>query len=302
MHAAIESFLSFLSLEKGLSENTIKSYRYDLEQFFKYVAECSSWEFVKKEHVEHWLCALEDLKVRSRARKITCLRRFFNYLLQKNFIQEPPVQLLKQPRLAPSLPHVLKLQEIERLQNSMSLSTPQGLRNRAMISVMYACGLRISELCKLQLQDLYLSEGFVKVYGKGSKERLVPIGHLAQEHLKIYLQEARPKLQKAKSGSWVFLSQNGSAISRKTFWLYLKAYAERVGIKNLKPHLLRHSFATHLLLNGADLRSIQAMLGHSDISTTQIYTHLDPQKLQETYNRCHIRAFEKNSTDDADSR
>ena len=156
---------------------------------------------------------------------------------------------------------------------------------------MYSCGLRVSEVCKLLLQNLFLEENFLKIYGKGSKERLVPIGSIAKEHLIFYLVHGRPKLQKKNSGNFVFLSRVGKSISRKTFWVHLKQYAQAIGIPtNVSPHLLRHTFATHLLCNGADLRSIQTMLGHSDISTTQIYTHLDATQLRETYDKYHLRA------------
>ena len=163
------------------------------------------------------------------------------------------------------------------------------MRDRAIISLMYGCGLRVSEVCNLLLQNIFLEENFLKIYGKGSKERLVPLGSVAKEHLIFYLVHGRPALFKKNSGNFVFLSQRGGAISRKTFWLNLKKYAQALGL-TIKPHLLRHTFATHLLRNGADLRSIQAMLGHSDISTTQIYTHLNPSELQATYKRCHIRS------------
>ena len=213
-------------------------------------------------------------------------------MLRKNSVlAKNPMEHAVAPKLQRTLPHALTLSNMEQLQGGTILSTPNGLRDRAMISLMYGCGLRVSEVCNLPLQAIFSNEGFLKIFGKGSKERLVPLGTVAQVHLEAYLVHGRPKLLKRNSGSFVFLSQRGRAISRKTFWVHLKRYARDIGLSvPVKPHLLRHTFATHLLCNGADLRSIQAMLGHSDIATTQIYTHLDPSQLQETYNRCHTRA------------
>lgn len=286
----VNDFVGYLNLECGLSENTQKSYRYDLMQF----AERVSIDFhceVNVKQIDRWLDFLINEKPASRARKITSVSRFFEYLIEKGVLKQNPMEHILHPKIKRELPHVLSLSDIEQLQNAMSLSTPQGLRDRAMISIIYGCGLRISEACKLLLQDVFLDEAFLKIYGKGSKERLVPLGSIAKSHLQAYLIKARPLLLKKNSGNFVFLSQRGSAISRKTFWLNLKHYAENIGLAfNVKPHLLRHSFATHLLNNGADLRSIQAMLGHSDISTTQIYTHLDPSHLQEAYDKFHLRA------------
>ena len=287
----IERFLGYLHLERGLSDNTQASYRYDLLQFWK-CAHVDSWESVTERTIESWQCALLDLKPASRARKIAALHHFFEFLLKKKRLQKNPMERAIHPKKNRELPHTLSLKEVEQLQNSTVLSTPNGLRDRAMISLMYGCGLRISEVCGLWLQSVFLQEGFLKIYGKGSKERLVPLGSIAQAHLQAYLVQGRPLLLKANSGNFVFLSRWGRPISRKTFWVHLREYARAIGLSiPIKPHLLRHTFATHLLQNGADLRSIQAMLGHSDLSTTQIYTHLHPSQLQETYNRCHIRAW-----------
>ena len=287
---SIDDFIGYLSLECGLSENTQKSYRYDLMQLAE-IAHIQRFSQLKAEHVDQWLDFLINEKPASRARKITSVSRFFEYLIKQVEFKQNPLEHVLHPKIKRELPHVLSLEDIEKLQKAMALSSPQGLRDRAMISIIYGCGLRISEACQLLLQNIFLDEDFIKIYGKGSKERLVPLGSVAKAHLQDYLVKGRPSLLKKNSGNFVFLSQRGSAISRKTFWLNLKTYAENVGIDfNVKPHLLRHSFATHLLGNGADLRSIQAMLGHSDISTTQIYTHLDPSHLQEAYDKFHIRA------------
>ena len=286
----LDSFLAHLDLECGLSEHTRNFYRYDILQFVE-LTKIRVFKDVTEKDTEAWQNALLDLKPASRARKLVSLRRFFEFLIKKNFISRNPLEHAVVPKLKRTLPHTLTLNDIQHLQGSTVLSTPNGLRDRAMISLMYGCGLRVSEVCNLPLQAIFLNEGFLKIFGKGSKERLVPLGSVAQAHLEAWLVHGRPKFAKKNSQSFVFLSQRGGAISRKTFWVHLKRYARDIGLEMpVKPHLLRHTFATHLLCNGADLRSIQAMLGHSDIATTQIYTHLNPSQLQETYNRCHIRA------------
>ena len=286
----IEAFLAHLDLECGLSEHTRAAYRYDVLQFVQRT-QVSSFETVTEREVNIWQNALLRQKPTSRARKIASLRRFFDFLRKNSVLAKNPMEHAVAPKLQRTLPHALTLSNMEQLQGGTILSTPNGLRDRAMISLMYGCGLRVSEVCNLPLQAIFSNEGFLKIFGKGSKERLVPLGTVAQVHLEAYLVHGRPKLLKRNSGSFVFLSQRGRAISRKTFWVHLKRYARDIGLSvPVKPHLLRHTFATHLLCNGADLRSIQAMLGHSDIATTQIYTHLDPSQLQETYNRCHTRA------------
>ena len=286
----IEAFLQYLNLECGLSKNTQTSYRYDLIQM-KDCLQLSTFLKVSRTEIDKWLLSFLYEKATSRARKITCVHRFFEYLIEKNQIAENPIEYVVHPKINRTLPNTLSLTDIEKLQGSTLLSNPQGLRDRAMISLMYGGGLRVSEVCRLTFQNVFLDENFLKIYGKGSKERLVPLGSIAKDHLQFYLMYGRPALVKKNSNNFIFLSQRGGAISRKTFWLNLKKYAENVGIDiNVTPHLLRHSFATHLLQNGADLRSIQTMLGHSDISTTQIYTHLDVRQLKETYEKYHLRA------------
>ena len=289
-NALIESFLGYLAIECGLSANTQASYRYDLQQFCELNAGVSV-EHITPEHIDQWQQALLSMSPTSRARKLACLRRFFNFLSKSGQLKTNPMVQAVAPKCARSLPQTLSVNEVEALQKSMSLVSPQGMRNRAMISLMYGCGLRISEVCGLTLQALFLEEDALKIYGKGSKERWVPLGSVAKEHLQYYLVHGRPKLLRPKSGNFVFLTQRGTPVSRKTLWCYLKAYGQAVGLgHSVKPHELRHTFATHLLCNGADLRSIQAMLGHSNISTTQIYTHLNPTQLRETYDRYHTRA------------
>jgi integrase/recombinase XerD len=286
----IDAFLRYLDLEEGLSTNTQCSYRYDLQQFAN-CTQLEDWKQANAQTVAIWQNALLNLKPTTRARKITCMNRFFAYLQKKNVLHAHPMGNATHPKLKRDLPNTLTLQNIEHLQHATRLSTPQGIRDRAIISLLYGCGLRISEVCNLLFQNLFLKDGFLKIYGKGNKERLVPIGSVAQEHLQCYLVHGRPKFFKKNSGNFIFLTQRGFPISRKTIWLNLRRYAQAAQLSfPIHPHLLRHTFATHLLCHGADLRSIQAMLGHSDIATTQIYTHLNPSKLQDTYNQCHVRA------------
>lgn len=289
----IEAFLSYLDIEGGLSKNTLTSYSYDLNQFVE-ITHIQDFNALSPDHVQAWEKALIPLKPASRARKLACLHHFFDHLKKQQGSTSNPIEHCAHPKIRRQLPHTLTLKEIENLQTSTLLSTPQGLRDRAMISLMYGCGLRISEVCQLTFQSLFLSENFLKIYGKGSKERLVPLGSVAKAHLEAYLTQGRPSLVKSNSANFIFLSQRGGPVSRKTFWLNLKHYAQAIGLPApIKPHLLRHSFATHLLCHGADLRSIQAMLGHSSIATTQIYTHLNPTQLQAAYNQYHLRAKEE---------
>lgn len=286
----VESFLGYLNLERGLSQNTQASYRYDIFQFISCL-KLKSLDDLKDVDVKPWEEKLLADKSTSRARKLTSINSFMNYLVRNKVLDKNPLEHAVHPKVHRELPHTLNLEDIVDLQNSAILSTPQGMRDRAMISLMYGCGLRISEVCGLLFQNIFLKENFIKVYGKGSKERLVPLGSVAKDHLQYYLVHGRPKLLKKNSQNFVFLSQRGGAISRKTAWLNFKKYAQNVGLNfNVKPHLLRHSFATHLLCNGADLRSIQEMLGHSDISTTQVYTHLDVTQLKKVYEKYHSRA------------
>ncbi len=286
----IEAFLGYLNIEKGLSANTQASYRYDILQFASWT-NLSAWEAVSEVDIKYWEEKLLEEKPSSRARKLTSLRVFFDYLVRHKVLTKNLLERAVHPKIHRELPRTLSIEDIVELQHSTVLSTPQGMRDRAMISLMYGCGLRISEVCGLLFQNVFLKENFLKIYGKGSKERLVPLGSIAKKHLQYYWVHGRPKLLKNNSGNFVFLSQRGGPISRKTLWVNLKKYAENLGFDfNLKPHLLRHSFATHLLCNGADLRSIQEMLGHSDISTTQIYTHLDVARLTQIYDKYHLRS------------
>ncbi len=291
LNTALVAFLSFLRLERGVSENTYASYRYDLGPWVAFLRGkgISSWEAVGREAVEAFLETLKDCQSRTLARKRSSLRLFARFLLKERLCERDWAQGLKNPKGSQSLPQALSLQEVESLLGAPSPATAQGLRDKAMMELMYSSGLRISELCTLPLQAL--QDNQVRVWGKGRKERIVPVGSKAIEALQRYLHEGRSVLAKKHSGSALFLSQLGRPVSRKTFWLKLKAYAQQVGIqKNIKPHQLRHSFASHLLAHGADLRAIQEMLGHSSITTTQIYTSIQTDQRLEAHMDCHPRS------------
>lgn len=290
----IDGFLAYIDLEKGLAKNTVDNYFNDLKQcaLFLMGLGITNWESVQAEHISLWLGKLtkENYSTKSLARKLSALRMMAKYLIQENIRKDDFAQLLSLPKLVKKLPTILGMEDLVKLIESPDLTKPQGLRDRAIIELLYSSGLRVSEMCSLLFQSIDLDQGFLRVVGKGSKERIVPIGKEALSALKNYLMEGRPKLVKKKSGSEVFISQLGKAISRKTVWLMLKEYAKPLGLNEIiKPHLLRHSFATHLLQNGADLRAIQEMLGHADIATTEIYTSVDANLLLNEHKIFHPR-------------
>jgi integrase/recombinase XerD len=234
---------------------------------------------------------LEARSPRSVARWLVAVRRFFAYALGEGLVSEDPTAHLDSPRTWRSLPKVLSFQEVELLLAAPDRNAPRGLRDAAMLEVLYATGLRVSELCGLRLGDLHLDAGYLRCWGKGSKERVVPLGSEADATLQRYLAEGRPSLLAGRRTDWLFVNSRASAISRQGFWKLVKRYGIRAGIRTpLSPHVLRHSFATHLLENGADLRSVQVMLGHADISTTQIYTHVNRERLRRLYEDFHPRA------------
>ena len=291
----LESFLAWLELERGLSANTLSAYTRDLVQCVEFLAKegVENWQQVESAHVAAWTASLSraDFARSSQARKLSALRMFAKHLVRENIRKDDVTELLGSPKLSRKLPDVLSWDEVERLLNAPSASTPHGLRGRAILELFYSSGLRVSELCGILLQSINLDEGYVRVYGKGSKERIAPIGSAAVEAVQNYLSGGRPHLIKPRTGSELFLSQQGRAISRKMIWVLVKEHARRAGIKKpIKPHLLRHSFATHLLEGGADLRVIQEMLGHADISTTQIYTSVQAQRLVDEHALYHPRA------------
>ncbi len=293
----IENFLAFLELEKGLAANTVDSYRSDLSACARFLRKkrVDGWRAVQSHHLTDWIYTLNEqaYAVSSLARKLTALRVFSRHLVRERLRPDDMTELLSSPKLTRRLPGSLTAAEVESLLNAPDTTTPYGLRDQAFLELFYASGLRVSELCSLSLQQVDLDHGFLRVYGKGSKERVVPMGRKAIEALQRYLDAGRPAFVKAKTGGAVFLSERGTAISRKTIWLLIRNHARAAGIvKPVKPHLLRHSFATHLLGGGADLRAIQELLGHSDIATTQIYTAVDSGRLIAGHRKHHPRKAE----------
>lgn len=290
----IHQFLAWVELERGLAKNTAESYESDLRQCAAFLAQEgeTDWAAVEGEDVAAWLMLLSDdgYAVGSLARKSTALRMFARFLVRDRFRKDDFMEHLQRPKLRRKLPHVLTVAEMARLLDAPPATTPQGLRDRAMLELAYSSGLRVSELCALKLTDFIEDENLLRVFGKGSKERIVPVGEQAATALRDYLRNGRPQLVKPRTGSEMFLSQWGRGLSRKSFWAYLKKHAATAKIeKPVKPHTLRHSFATHLLTGGADLRSIQEMLGHADIATTQIYTAVQTDRLAEIHAAKHPR-------------
>jgi integrase/recombinase XerD len=286
-------FLEFLTVEKGLSPNTIKSYSLDLQKLFLYFKkEKISWQKAGEEDLIRFIHhqSRASLSSRSLARLISSVKSFYRFLVLDGMISKNPASNLSTPKLWLDLPKFLTEEEVEKLIAQPEIKSSQSLRDKAMLEFLYATGLRVSELTRLKLKDLNLEQGFVLCRGKGGKERIVPIGHAAQLVLRRYLQEVRPGLDKKEDDS-LFLTNRGGAFTRQGFWKMLKKYGKQAGLeKKISPHVLRHSFATHLLERGADLRSVQLMLGHSQITTTQIYTHVSRKRLQKVYDKYHPRA------------
>lgn len=298
----IEDFIVYLRIDKKYSENTIDAYHSDLMRYYKYVNEVEHKDFstIKKKEIKNYLNYLNDsgLDQRTVSRNISSIRSFYKFLLIEKYIKTNPSDLLELPKRKKTLPKVLSMEEIDRLLD-IPLSDPYSYRNKAMLELMYATGLRVSELMNLKIHDVDLSMAYVRTVGKGGKERVIPIGDIALEALKTYMDEYRSLLLKGKVTDALFLNNHGVGMTRQGFFKILKKLAKEKDIKTpFSPHTLRHSFATHLLNNGADLRSIQELLGHSDISTTQIYTHISNQRLKENYQNFHPHAKEMRDYDD----
>ncbi len=288
----LDEYLDFLKLEKGLSQNTLDGYLRDINRFFAFIErEGIEINMVDLGTLERYTSFIsKGLSKRSVARALSSVRSFFKFMANQRYIPKNPANLLELPKLPRDLPQVLSLKEVEALLNSPEISTPSGLRDRAMLEVLYASGLRVSELIGLRLLDINLDAGFVRTVGKGSKERVVPIGEIAIEFTREYLEKARPKLLGAKESALLFVTNRGDGFTRQGFWKLVKRYARAAGIiKDISPHTLRHSFASHLLAGGADLRAVQLMLGHSDIGTTQIYTHVTKDHIIEVHKKYHPR-------------
>lgn len=291
---SLEDFSTWIQLEKGLSRNTVQAYLRDLTQAAAFLSRLGveGWEEVRNADLVQWVAFLgrEGLSPASIARKLSALRTLADFLVRERVVENDFTELLAGPRTRRHLPDVLTIDEVSQLLDAPEKGTPRGNRDRAILELFYSSGLRVSELCGLSLNSVHLEEGFVRVLGKGSKERLVPMGMPAAAAIRNYLVVGRPQLVRPRTGSELFLSQQGKAISRKMIWVMIKNCARRAGLeKPVKPHLLRHSFATHLLSGGADLRSIQEMLGHADISTTQIYAAVEGERLLDEHARFHPR-------------
>jgi integrase/recombinase XerD len=290
----IRTFLNCLRVEKGLSDNTIQAYRRDIAKFAAFAATRHlGAKEVRRGDVVDFLGTLyrKGLDSRSVARHLVTIRHFFRFALMEGYVQEDPAATIESPRFRQSLPEFLSVEEVDRLLRQPDTTAIVGMRDRAMIELMYSCGLRVSELCGLRVADLQAEAGCLRCIGKGDKERLVPVGRQALEAVQRYLRTSRPKLLRQDSSPHLFLNQKGRTVGRITFWKTLGEYGRKAGLrKALTPHMLRHSFATHLLDRGADLRSVQMMLGHSDISTTQIYTHVVEERLKQVYKAHHPRA------------
>ncbi len=290
----LDAFLNFIDLERGLSKNTVVAYRRDLEQVARYFSKhgAGDWRTVTPAQAAAWIQSLSCARytAASLARKLTALRMLARFLVREKMREHDFTALLTGPKLARKIPGTLNETEVSRLLAAPTGGDPRALRDRALLELFYSSGLRVSEIAALMLQQIDLQNGFIRVFGKGAKERVVPVGGKAAEALTIYLASGRPHFVKPRTGSQFFLNKSGTALSRVMIWMLVKKYAARAGItKNVKPHGLRHSFATHLLTGGADLRAIQEMLGHASISTTQIYTAVEPQRLVEHHAKYHPR-------------
>jgi integrase/recombinase XerD len=298
LDAAAAAYLDYVRVEKGLAPNTISSYRLDLAKFIAFLKKSRrTLQNVTRDDAVDFLAGLyrAGLDSRSVARHLVTLRNFFKFLLLDEIIEEDPTANLESPKIRQTLPTYLSLDEIDRLLSLPDLKTPVGMRDKAILDVLYSAGLRVSELVGLKLGDVDLKMGSIHCIGKGSKERLIPLGRKALESLENYIRDARPQLlRNRRSGPPVqniFISVRGTALGRSAVWQLTETLGNAMGIrKKLTPHKLRHSFATHLLEGGADLRSVQLMLGHSDISTTQIYTHVLESRLKSVYKAHHPRA------------
>jgi integrase/recombinase XerD len=293
----IKDFSQYLKLERSLSENSIDAYVSDvskLQQFMTMNHSSVSPLAVKQKHLQNFLEYLNELGMSaySQARILSGLKSFYKYLLFEELIEKDPTELIEGPKIGRKLPDTLNYHEIEKILGSVDLSKPEGGRNRAMLEVLYSSGLRVSELVSLKINNIYFDAGFLRIIGKGNKERLVPIGREAMKYLKIYLEEIRVHIpvRKGSEGD-VFLNKRGSRLSRVTVFTVIKDLAKKAGIqKTISPHTFRHSFATHLIEGGADLRAVQEMLGHESITTTEIYTHLDREYLRQVITEFHPRS------------
>ncbi|MNK58288.1 Tyrosine recombinase XerD [compost metagenome] len=291
----IKDYQAYLRIERGLSKNTIENYGFDIERLCLFL-ETNQIDVspikISDETLQQFIYTVaKEVNPRSQARIISGLKSFFNYLVFEDYRNDNPLELIEAPKTGRKLPDTLSLEEIDRLIETIDLSTNEGERNRAMLETLYGCGLRVSELISLKISDLFFDEGFIKITGKGNKERFVPIGSLTQKYIGIYRGSVRSNLNiKKEAEDTLFLNRRGNQLTRAMVFTIIKDLAQKMGLKkSISPHTLRHSFATHLLENGADLRSIQLMLGHESITTTEIYVHLDRRFLKEVMHSFHPR-------------
>ncbi len=290
----LNRFLSFIGIEKGLAENTRLSYEQELKKFSSYledqrldhckISETEAVEFIKSE-------SMKGQSFATQAHLISVLKNFYKYLIGEEKIDYNPISTIASPQQWKTLPKYLTIEQVTELLESPDVTQAFGKRDKAILELMYATGLRISEVSNLKMSNLYMEDNFLRVLGKGNKERVIPFGETAREHLQDYLENSHPKLLKGKPSDFVFLNRNGGQLSRIGLWKIIKGYGKKVGVASiLTPHVLRHSFATHLLEMGADLRSIQMMLGHASISTTEIYTYVAKKRVKQVYDKYHPRS------------
>jgi integrase/recombinase XerD len=294
MDQLLDQYLHYLIIEKGLSKNTIEAYRHGLSRFFDHLRKKGIQEIrnVGKFDIRAFLLVLKKrgLSTKTLVRDLVAIRTFFQFMIQEEILEVNPAEEIESPKTTKTLPEILTLKEVEKLLEQPDPRTYLGIRDRTMLEVLYATGMRVSELIQLPANQINLENGYVVIYGKGSKERIVPLGSEAIKWVNLYLRAARERLAKGKESHFLFINRSGSRMSRQRFWKNLKTYGLRAGLrKRITPHLLRHSFASHLLERGADLRSVQMMLGHVDISTTQIYTHVTGERLKKIHQRYHPR-------------
>ncbi len=295
MESYVNEFINYLAVERGLAQNTLESYGRDLRQFHTFLQN-SQLDFLRNSNRDTILSYLNSLQVKGRAvstisRNLAAIKSFYQYLVRERHIEKDPAVNLESPKLEKKLPKILSITEVEELLKQPNTFQPTGLRDKAMLELLYATGIRVSELICLNISDVNLDMGYIKCYGKGAKERIVPLGSIAAKCVQEYISKGRTKLVRTYEEPSLFVNHHGNRLTRQGFWKIIKKYALEANItKEITPHTLRHSFATHLLENGADLRSVQEMLGHADISTTQIYTHVTKNHLKEVYDKTHPRA------------
>ncbi len=294
MNELIEQFLSYISVERGMANNTISSYKRDLSRFADYLKsrKVEAIDKISRQMINSFMMAERErgLASNSVSRELACIKSFFKFLLKENIIKEDVANIIESPKLWKKLPATLNLDEVVSLLNAPNVRDIMEMRDKACLELMYATGMRVSELVSLKMDDVNMAVGFVKCFGKGSKERIVPFGREAKKSIERYLEKSRPKLLKKNVSNFLFLTRLSKPMSRQTFWKIIKHYVKVAGVKKkVTPHSLRHSFATHILERGADLRIVQEMLGHADISTTQIYTHVSKDRLKSIHQKFHPR-------------